>query len=170
MWLYFHSVENNNLVLNINFYIHGICMQHYKHIAKYAKIPKVRMEMTYSSAGGMMLLCVTIIQTIQGLTVICRLKPDASMPHLNFCLREVCSQWYYYSLHQCCRKAEREAKQRSHKRKAPGDSINWATKDTCGVRGGTKLYTTSLHTGDILFCLKNLFVFSDLEQIDYINA
>lgn len=114
------------------------------------------MEMMYSHARGKMLYCCANVSPLGHSRPHCNLQTvtrcfNATFGFLSMESRQTVVLLFAY---QGCRKAEREAKQRRCKRKAPGDFRNWATRDTCGVRGGTKHYTTSLHQRGIFAAWK----------------
>lgn len=70
-----------------------------------------RVEMTCSSAGWMMSgCCGKVIQALKGLTVICRIKPYASVPHLPFFSAESPLTGVFLFPYHNGRKAERQGK------------------------------------------------------------
>lgn len=82
-----------------------------------------------------------------------------------FFIRKGHSLWYYV-LNQRCRKVEREAKKRRHKREASGEFTNWGTGDTVIVvsEEGVSNTTAPVHRSAILE-LKSQSVSSDLQQV-----
>lgn len=113
------------------------------------------MEMMHGRAGGKMLSCcvkVAVLQVIQGLNCNLQTVTRCFNAAFGFLSKESRHTAVLLFAYQGWRKAERVAKERRYKRKAPGDSRNWGTRDTCGVRGGAKHYTTSLH------CTEGAFV------------